>query len=239
MNTEGTEIAPSNIVINGQEYTPEDAQSLIELGSKTRDLEKQWNTPVDKVWPEYGKLSQERTQWQSEKARLEGQLSTFQNKQQQGVETPADVTQAREAARKLGLTLNEDLEKQGYIKKDQLDEYYSQKEQEKSAVQQVLDTADKLAKEIDGTDGRPKFHKKAVIAYANAYGFSDLNEAYEDMHSEQIKSWKEEQIAKSKAAGLKTLKSSGVKQPGENRPKSDEDARAQLKETLWGSEQGK
>ena len=207
MNTEGTEIAPSNIVINGQEYTPEDAQSLIELGSKTRDLEKQWNTPVDKVWPEYGKLSQERTQWQSEKARLEGQLSTFQNKQ--------------------------------HIKKDQLDEYYSQKEQEKSAVQQVLDTADKLAKEIDGTDGRPKFHKKAVIAYANAYGFSDLNEAYEDMHSEQIKSWKEEQIAKSKAAGLKTLKSSGVKKPGENRPKSDEDARAQLKETLWGSEQGK
>ena len=54
--TEGTEgLAPSKIVINGQEYDPTEAQELIDTGRKTREYEKQWNTKVDAVWPEYGK----------------------------------------------------------------------------------------------------------------------------------------------------------------------------------------
>lgn len=239
MNTEGTIEAPSNIVINGQEYAPEDAQSLIELGSKTRDLEKQWNTPVDKVWPAYGESRNQLKSMEMELSKARAEVAQFQAKQQQGVETPADVTQAREAARKLGLTLNEDLEKGGYVKKEQLDEYFTQKEQERQSLQQLLDNADKLAKEIDGTDGRPKFNKKAVIAYANAYNYTDLMSAYEDMHSEQLKPWKETQLAKNKSAGLKTLKPSGVKhEPGEVRPKNDDEFKAQLRETMFGTEEG-
>lgn len=240
MNAEGTELAPSNVVINGVEYSPEDAQSLIELGSKTRDLEQKWNTPVDKVWPEFGRLSQEKTQWETEKQKLEEQLQSFQSKQQQGVETPADIVQAREAARKLGIVLDEDLSKSGYIKKEELDQYLSQKQQEQDAVQKVLADADKLAKEIDGSDGRPKFNKKAVIAYANAYGHTDLMQAYEEMNEEQLKPWKEAQFAKNKSAGLKTLKPSGGKrEPDEARPKNDEELSAILKEQLWGTEEGR
>ena len=235
----GSAVAPSNININGMEYSPDEAQSLIELGNKTRELEKQWNTPVDKVWPAYGESRNQLKSMETELAQARAEVAQFQAKQQQGVETPTDVTQAREAARKLGIPLNEDLEK-SYVKREELDKYFAQKEQEREAVNQILDNANKLSKEIDGSDGRPKFNKKAVIAYANAYGHSDLTTAYEEMNEEQLKPWKDAQLAKNKSTGLKTLKPSGVKhEPTNSIPKGDDEFKALLRETLSGSDEGR
>ena len=45
---EGTN-APEQIIINGQEYSPEDATQLIELGNKYRKMEGDLNTSLDKV----------------------------------------------------------------------------------------------------------------------------------------------------------------------------------------------
>ena len=109
--------ALSQVVINGVEYAPDEAQRLVELGSKTREYEQKWNTSLDKVWPEYGKLSQERTQWQNEKQKYESQIAQFQQKQSQGVETPSDVVQARAAAKKLGIVLDEDLQSGNFVKR--------------------------------------------------------------------------------------------------------------------------
>ena len=230
--------APSQVVINGTEYSPEDAQSLIELGSKTRELEKQWNTPVDKVWPEYGKSREQIKQYESELATAKTQLAEFQTKQQRGVETPSDIKEAQEAARKVGLILNEDLEKSGYVKKEELDSYFSKKQEEQRAVQAIFDEADRMAKEINATDTPAKFNKKAVIAYANAYG-KDLREAYEEMHEEVLKPWKEAKVALSKAKGLQTLKPGGKKEYTVTKPRDNEEFKARLHESLWGSEEGK
>lgn len=236
-NQGGEPQAPSNVVINGQEYTPEEAQQLIDTGRKTREYEQKWNTPLDKVWPEYSRLSQERSSWQTEKQKLEAQIQEFQSKQQQGTETEDDVTKAKEAARKLGLTLKEDLEKEGYIRKDDLPKYFQQFSAEQQAVQKVLDEATKLEKEIDGSDGRPKFNKRVVLAYAQAYGHEDLMKAYEDMHGDSLKTWKEAQVNASKKPGLKTLKpSGGAKEPRETKV-DDNNFKSLLKEQLWGSEQ--
>ena len=119
--------APSKVNINGVDYDPQEAADLIGLGSKTRENEQKWNTTLDKVWPEYGKLSSERSQWQTEKQKLESQITEFQTKQQQGVETPVDVKEAREAAKKLGLVLDDDLKQGGYIKKEELDAYLTER----------------------------------------------------------------------------------------------------------------
>lgn len=226
--------APSQIVINGQEFSPDEAQELIETGRKTREYEQKWNTKLDSVWPEYGRLSSEKSQWAQEKQKYEQQLSQFQNKQNAGTDTEVDLEKAKEAARKLGLTLNEDLDKSGYIKREDLDKYYDERSMKEKAVQSVLQKADELEKTIDGSDGRPKFSKKVVLAYAQAYGHDDLEKAYEDMHGDTIKEWKQQQLDAKKNPSLKTFKPQpGNKEPKEVRP-TDDNVRELLREKLFG-----
>lgn len=227
--------APSKIVINGEEYDPTEAQELIGKGKLTREMETKWNTSVDKVWPEFGRLSTESKQWQSEKQALQSQLQQYQDKKDAGTETTVDTAKARDAARKLGFVFNEDLEKTGYVKKDDLDKYYDEREQQKKAVEGILKSADSLEKEINGEDGRPKFQKKSVLAYAQAYGFDDLKKAYEDMHAETLESWKQSQIEQGKQPGLKTIKTSGgIKEPKPVKI-TDDNVNDALKERLWGT----
>lgn len=227
--------APSNIVINGEEFTPEEAQELVSTGRKTREYEQKWNTSLDKVWPDYGRLTQEKSQWAGEKQKLESQLQQFQTKQEEGTETQLDVQKAHETARKLGIVLKEDQEKEGYVKKADLETYLSERETKSNQVKEILDKADTLEKEIDGSDGRPKFNKKVVLAYAQAYNHADLMKAYEDMHGDQIKSWKETQVKSKIKPGLKTLSPGGKKSPSEKKV-SDDNVKDLLKESLWGTE---
>lgn len=229
--------APSKVVIGDQEYSPEEAQSLIDKGRMTSEYEKKWNTSVDKVWPEFGRLSQEKSEWLKERENLTKQVETFNKKQEAGTDTAIDRAKAREAAKKLGFVLDEDLDKSGYVKKEDLDKYLEERDKNKESVQKVLNEADRLEKEINGEDGRPKFVKKLVLAYANTYGFDDLNKAYEDMHKENLDEWKKKQVEAKKNPALKTMKTSGQgKEPKEVRP-DDNNFKALLREKLWGAEE--
>lgn len=242
MDNQGTVDVPSNISINGREFSIDEAQQLIDLGNKTREAEQKWNTSLDRVWPEYGRLSQEKNQWQTEKQKYEQQLAQFQQKQNAGVETSTDVAQARKAAKALGLVLDEDLQSGGFIKKDDLESWYTERRtkerDQEQAIEAINKEADKLASEINSSDAPAKFNKKAVLAYAAAYGHTDLRKAYEEMNEDVLKPWKEAQIESAKKPGLKTLKPSGQKQPEEKRPKNDDEWKALLRETLNGSSEG-
>jgi hypothetical protein len=228
-----TEEAPSQININGTDYSPEDAQALIELGNKTRELEKSWNSPIDSLASAYGKSQAEVTELRKAKETYEQQINEFKSKQNLGTDTAADEAKAKEAARKLGIVLSEDLDKNGYVKKDDLDKYLSEREQKSNAVKAVLEEADKLERDINGEDGRPKFNKKMVLAWAQAYGKSDLMEAYKDMHGDTLKEWEKSQIEAKKTPSLKTFKPSSKKEPGDVKVGED-NVKDLLKETLWG-----
>ena len=235
------EVVSEKVVINGQEYDVNQAQELIGLGQKTREYETQWNTKLDKVWPEYGKTTQTLKTREAELTEARSKLAQYEQKKDAGVETSMDVRQAQEAARKLGITLKDDLEKEGYIRKTELEsileQHISKREQEKEAVNQVLSQADKLEKEIDGSDGRPKFIKKVVLAYANAYSIPDLDAAYKDMNSEALKTWQDAQLASKKSPSLKTLKGgNATKQPAPV-AMNDGNVNEALKEALWGSKE--
>ena len=232
MEDPGT-VAPSNITINGVEYSPEDAQSLIELGNKTRELEKNWNTPVDSLMPAYTKSREELKTVQAERDEAKRQIQEFQAKQTAGTDTNLDRQKARQAAKELGFILDDDAK--NFLTKEQLDQYLSERDIQKQAVDKVLQEADNLEKQIDGSDGRPKFKKKEVLAYAQAYGFTDLTKAYEDMHSDEIKPWQEAQLSKTKSKSLKTLTSSGSKKEPEEVKITDDNVKDALRETLWGN----
>lgn len=230
-------IAPSQVItINGQEFDPNEAQSLIDLGRKTQEYEQKWNTKLDNVWPEYGRSREQLHKYEAELQEAKAQLSEFQQKRQEGSETPTDLREAQEAARKLGIVLNDDLGKAGYIRKDDLESWYESKRQQDQAISQVLTEADKLETEINGTDGRPKFNKRAVMAYASAYQKASLLEAYEEMNEDSLKPWKESQLAAQRKASLKTMGSTGKKEPVD--PKVDRNNfEKALGESLWGAEE--
>ncbi len=224
--------APLKITINGQEYDTAEAQDYIETGRKTRELEKQYNTKFDSVWPEYGRITQE-------KQRLTTELEEYKRKTVEGNATTQDKADATNAAAQLGVKL-EDLDKAGYIKKTELDTYLeerdSKKETTRAATDAVLKSAEKLETDINGSDGRPKFKKAAVIAYASSYGFSDLQKAYESMWEEELKGWKDLQIEKEKRKGLQTQGAGGKKEPATPKVSKD-NVGSILKESLWGAEE--
>ena len=226
---------PTTISINGVDYDPNELQSFIDKGKQTLDLEKQWDTPVDKVWPKYGETREALNTTSAERDAARKELEEFKAKQAAGTETQADVQSAREEARKLGLTLNEDLEKAGYIKKDELPKLFQSYTQQQEEVRKVLDKANDLEKTIDGSDGRPAFNKKVVLAYANAYNIPNLEEAYEDMNKPQLDAWKSQQVNSQRGKGLKTLGAGGSKEVKETKV-TDDNLADLLKESLYGSE---
>lgn len=230
----------SKITINGQEYDPADVQSNLDFAKSVRENEQKYGITYDKLWPEYGKRGESLKTYESELSQARQELETFRNKKDAGVETIADehqAQQARETLRKLGFTAKEDLDKEGYIKKTDLDSWYEQRREAERATEKILSEVDKLEKEIDGTDGRPAFNKRAVLAYMQAYQMPDPKKAYEDMHEAYLKTWQDQQVKAQTKPGLKTLKSTpGNKQPADVKVNKDnfDDI---LRERLWGSSQ--
>ena len=98
--------APEKVIINGQEYSPEEATQFIELGNKYKDLESKLNTSLDKVYPEFTKTSQRNKELEESLRQRDEESSAFKKAQEEAkikANTPDEVTKAREAARSLGL----------------------------------------------------------------------------------------------------------------------------------------
>lgn len=232
---EDTPEIPSTVNINGVDYDPAEVQSLIDVAKHTQELEKQWDTPVDKVWPEYGKSREEVKSISAERDAARAEIEAFKAKQTAGVEQPADIRAAQDAARKLGIILKEDLDQSGFIRKEDLPSLFTQHDVEQAAINKILSEGSSLEKEIDGSDGRPAFNRKVVLAYANAYNIPDLKNAYEDMNQAQLDKWKSAQVESQKAKSLKTLGAGGLKPVKESKV-TDDNVKDLLHEQLMGGE---
>lgn len=229
---DGAQGAPEKLVINGTEYDPTEAEELLGKGKFARELEAKWNSPIDSLASAYGKSQTELKATQAELSSARATLQQYEAKKDQGTETAIDTQKAREAARKLGFVLQEDIDK-SYIKREDFDKIFEEKLTQREQVQKILSDASRLEKEIDGTDGRPAFNKKVVLAYANTYGHEDLQKAYEEMHADTIKAWQEKQLAEKKNPSLKTFKNGGgAKNP--NRPKITDDNLGQALREVMG-----
>ncbi len=228
---EGT-IAPEQIIINGQEFSSEDASRYIDLGRKYSEMESKLNTSLDKVYPEYTKATQRLKELETDNAEKARLLEELQTKKPA---IPEDRAQAIKAAREMGLADQDYLKEKGYMTRAEMDSYYTEKQNQQKLVENVLNQADTLAKEIDGSDGRAAFNKKAVLAYAAQYQISDLKEAYEEMYEPNNKAWKDAQIAKASRPGLTTLKPGGTKQPVKTKV-SDDNFKALWDEMYGGTE---
>ena len=214
--------APEQIIINGQEFSLEDAGRLIELGKGREEIEKQLNTSIDKVYPEFTRTSQQNKQLEQDLAEAKTQLEGFQKKQDAGTETPKDVAEARKAARELGLLDKDSLKEQGYLTKDEVETYFNERLSQQQNAQILLDQCQKFEKDIDGSDGRVPFDTDAVLSYMTAKGtvgqnFATPLEAYKALNKKGNAKWEAKELEKAERPGLTTLKAGGKKAPVEDK----------------------
>lgn len=230
--TAGAEITPETLKIGDAEYTPDEAQELIGLAKKTRELEAKYNTKFDSVWPEYGRLSQEHKQTMTQLEQAQQEIAKYKQANP-GETVPEDLKAQLDQARKLNFVFKDDLQKEGYLKKDELDKWYQERRANEKAVEAIQSKADELSKELNGEDGRPRFNKKQVLAYAASYGIQDLKAAYEDMWSDELKSWGEKQVKTVQKPGMKTITAQkGTKAPNEGKTTAL-NLRDRIAETMW------
>lgn len=224
--------APEQIIINGQEYTPEDAAQFVDLGKKYKDIEGKLNTSLDKVYPEYTRTTQRNKELETELAERNREFEELQKKNQ----APADPDREaiKRSAREIGLVDKDLLKEQGYMTRDEIKEFMTQDKAHQQLVDNVLTSANKLEKEIDGSDGRVPFNQKAVLAYASAYNIADLATAYDEMNEGANAKWKAAQIEREARPGLTTLRGGGKKTP--ERTKITDDNFKEAWDELLGTE---
>lgn len=211
MADEGT-TTTEKIVINGQEFTSEDATQYLELGKKYKDIESKLNTSLDKVYPEYTKASQRNKELETELAAEKAKREELEAKASQPA-VPEDKLAVRKAAREAGLVDDDLLKERGYLTKAEAEELFNQKQSQQKLVDNILTKAQGLEKTIDGSDGRVPFDSDGVLAYASAYNIDDLEEAYKKLNAKANAKWENEQLAKAEKPGLTTLTKGGKKEP--------------------------
>jgi len=200
------------IKLGDEEFTHDQLKRLVDLGKIGVEAEEKYNTSLDKVWPEFGKKSNQLREYEEKFAHLEEE----RNKPQLPENEQQAIEEARAAARKLGLTLDEDVEgKVGAKLEKEFRNYYLR---EKSA-ERLLEETSHLEKEIDGSDGRPKFNSTEVLEFMKENpGFKKPIDAYEAKYKSETDEWRANQIVKAKKGIVTNNDNLGVdKQPPEVR----------------------
>lgn len=196
------------IKLGEDEYTQEELKKYVDLGKIGVEAEEKYNTSIDKVWPEFGRKSNELKETQTKLEELQKSLEQKAEPENKDVEVAKQ--DAREAAKKLGISLDDDFDKklEGAFRKH----YLQEREAEK-----LIEGATKLEKEIDGTDGRPKFEPEKVLTFMSQNaGFKDLNKAYEAMNPNEMAEWRANKILEGKKKGIITQEST----PSNKQPES-------------------
>lgn len=205
----------AKIKLGEVEYTTEELEGLVKDGQFKREIEEKQNTKIDRVLPEYTKLTQDRKAWETERQELEQLRAEKTVAQSKGSDTldEATIAAARAEARKIGIFTKDDIE--AYVNENFPKFYQNQRAGEK-----LLEGAEKLEAELDGKDGRPKFEIEDILTHMRDTGIRDPYKAYKDKYETELDSWKEKQLRANRREGLlsDSASSAGGKQPAEIRP---------------------
>lgn len=213
---------PEKIKLGEKEYTQEELSQLVGVAEKVSTLESQYNTKLEKVWPEFGRS-------QNELKSVKDQLEKLQSAANGNPEMDPDaVKQALEQAKKIGLLTKDDFS--DVMKQNFRDLYKQERETDR-----LVDELDGLEKDLDGSDGRPKFEKIAVLEHMRENGFKNPMKAYKDMYETQLDAWKTQELTKAKGQGMYTTtqSSTGNKIPNET-PTTKDNLNQRVAEALEG-----
>lgn len=214
-------VEPEKIKLGETEYTLEELTGLVEDGKFKREIEEKQNTKIESVLPKYTRLTQERKTWEEErdeylKLKQEYDQQQQQKNQQPQEFTPEQIAEAKRQAKGIGLLTQDDIDE--YLNKKFPILYVQQRQADKT-----LEKMENLAKEIDGSDGRPRFDIDEILEYRQKNGIADPLTAYKIKFENELDAWKESKLTGVKREGLQTETKStaGAKAPVEVRPTRD------------------
>lgn len=188
--SEEVEVEVENIKVGEKEYTAEELESLVGLGVRAKEVGDS-HGGFDKYVSEFGKKSQRIGDLNKEIEEFKKPPVT-----EQGALSDEALTEAQNAARKLGIVMSDDVKGMvaEILKKDFDQLYVSRRSGEK-----LLDEVKGLEKDINGEDGRPKFESDKVLDFMNQNpGFTEPKQAYEAMHPDKMAQWRVDQIMNKK-----------------------------------------
>lgn len=179
------------IKLGEKEYTQEELQNLVGIAEQTQEIETKYNTKMDKVYPAFTKTSQE-------KAELERRIKDMEEKAKIPSNLDEDqVKQAREAARKIGIVTKDDFAQF-------MQEHFRTSYQQERQSERLLDECKNLEKEMDGTNGQPKFKTEEVLQWMADNGGKSPKQAYKMIYEKQIDEFKQRELGKARRPGMVT-----------------------------------
>ncbi len=204
------------VKIGEDEYEMSALTDLVTKAKKVSEYEKSWNTPIDSLASAYGKSQSELTKLRAENSEAVKKLQEYEAKKEEGTETTADTAQARAAAKKLGIVLDDDIKNMTskYISVDDLPKYLEDYESQKEMTKKIQNQVKELEEKYNGKDGKPRFNKLAVLHYAKGEGIFDIEEAFNKLYKDEIESYQSNAINKAKPDNVSILGSTqGQKEP--------------------------
>ena len=190
------------IKVGEDEYTQDELQSLVGLGKIGREAEEKFKTKIDRVWPNYQKVINEKQEAEVKIKELEDKLAVQQLPEQRpnGELTQEQVrAEAQKQARELGIPLQEDVIKTVI---------------ETIEGQELIKKIDTLTKEMVD-EGLPEENINTVLEHMKATGMRDPFKAYKDMHEQEWLDYQLKKLQEIKTKPLPTLSAStaGGKMP--------------------------
>lgn len=182
------------VKVGDKEFTQDELSRLVGLGSTAAELESKWNTKIDSLMPSYTKATQQLKDY-------EEQLEAFKKeKEEKKSATPDEMAEARKLLK----------EQFGVLTRDDFETEFRSRYEVEKAAEKLNGQLDKLAKDIDGVDGRPPFKPEDVLRYMADNNLKDPNLAYKIKFEKELDGWKEKQIQSVKKPGLITEKTAGA-----------------------------
>jgi len=187
------------IKLGEEEFDPSELQEIVNKGKWAREVEEKQNTKLDKLMPEYTKATQRLKEYEEKE-------KTWQAAEDKKLsETPQEQLSEEDVARQAKMQAK----KLGLVTVDDIDSYVEKKINATQQANELLDDCRKQEKELDGSDGRPKFDIEEVLKHMQETGIKDPYKAYKDKYEDQIDKWKEDQLGKAKRKGIYSETGSG------------------------------
>jgi hypothetical protein len=180
---------------SGSDETSEDEKSEGKLADGTSE-----DKPVP--YSQFREANEAKTVAERKAAELQRKLDELQRDKagaQQSMQNLSPAQQAQVEA------VKEQLKALGFVTHDEQQQTLRQQTEDLELKQEIAD----LSKKYDGSDGRPKFDKDAVLDYALQKKIGDLDSAYKLMNEKKLIDWQIRQVA-GKTKGIKTEASTGT-----------------------------
>lgn len=212
---------PVKVKVGEEEYTQEELERYVGLGKIGAEAEEKYKTPINRVWPEFTKKSQQLSEYETKIKELESKTVA------PAVNQPLTPEQRAEAVRQL-----DDLLKDSTVLKDTSRNTTREELQAKDLLNDVALTISN-AEEA----GLPKSSVADVLDYMQTTGIRNPDVAYRAMFQDEIIRSEAEKIASLKKTPMVTTTqtTAGGKTPAEVKITKENLARLVEEELSKGS----